>query len=495
MKLSIRGLLLLPAVLLLSACLPEERIWWSPQGDRALVSIADALHLVTADGELGEPLLGGPQLQHSLVKSVTWLPDGSGFVCQRQRTCKTWAETRALIPEGEASTVEQLAPAALPLLQAAASLTGHAKTIDDVFSALPLRDSKQFAAAVLLAYEKDPAALEELLMKLPEGKQTIDGLRGEDTGFEVSELCLIKLENGKAVEAKSWNQSLLRPSLIPKVSPKHDVVACITLDEATDTATLEVLPLEGGPGLVVSQHASGAFDWMPDGRTLVFMAPLGQKEEKVQSIHRVTVVDEHGALLKPNSADTGAEGMQDPVTLATGIMLNRPVVQALPDGRVLFASQPATLPIAGAVAELNPHLYVISADGKIVQVVPTSPGDLPTDLGYFVASPDGKLVAVVESETDAVAVVELASGKTRIVSPPHPNWQCETLPAWKSATELTFAALHGASAEPKWMSWSEADGVRCISGQWPAAATESWLKHKKPDPHEAAKDATGESTR
>src|SRR5688572_3986096 len=101
MKLLSRFLLLLPAVLLLSACLPEERIWWSPQGDRALVSISDALHLVTAEGELGAPLQGGDSLQHALVKSVTWLPDGSGFVCQRERNYKTWSEVRAVIPQEE----------------------------------------------------------------------------------------------------------------------------------------------------------------------------------------------------------------------------------------------------------------------------------------------------------------------------------------------------------------------------------------------------------
>ena len=480
MKSRIRCLLFPAFVLLLSGCLPEERIWWSPKGDRALVSIANVLHLVSADGDLGPPLTGIPPLGDSIVKSVSWLPEGSGFVCQCDRKCKTWAEARALIPEEEAVAVERMASVVPLLIQAAAKLSEKAKSHDEVMSELPFLESKQFSAAVLLAYETDPVALEKLLLTVPEGAKIVEGLKDDDTGFEVSDLCLVKLEAGKAAGVRSLNRSMLKPAMIPKVSPTHQVVACLTLNEKEETAALEVLPLGGGPALVVSQHVSAAFDWMPDGRSLVFMAPIGEKEEKLQSIHRITVVQESGALMTPPSENQGPGHLADPVTLATGIMLNRPVLQVLPDGRVLFASQPASLPVADAVPEPSPRLYVISADGKSVQQVPTAPGDLPADLGYFAASPDGKLVAVVESETDAVAVVEVGSGKTRIVSAPHPNWHCETMPAWKSAKELAFAALHGSANEPKLMLWSEDAGVRCISEKWPAAATADWLKHKEP---------------
>jgi hypothetical protein len=477
-------------VLLLSGCLPEERIWWSPKGDRALVSIANVLHFVNANGDLGPPLEGDASLKNTLVKTVSWLPDGEGFVCQRDQKCKTWAEASALIPKEEAAAVERMAPVVLPLLQAAARISENARSLDDVVSGLPMKDSKQLTAAVLLAYQNDPAALEKVLLTLPEGRQIVEGLKGDETGFEVSDLCLIKLEAGKVTSARALTRSLLKPALIPKVSPTQRVVAYLELDEKDETAALEVLPLDGGPALVVSQRASGAFDWMPDGRTLVFMAPIGEKDEKLQSIHRIEVVKEDGSLMSPPSDDPDSGHLGDLVTLATGIMLSRPVLQVLPDGRVLFATQPASLPMAGAVPEPSPCLYVISADGKNVQPIPTAPGDLPADLGYFTASPDGKFVAVVESETDAVAVVEVGSGKTRIVSAPHPNWHCETMPAWKSAKELTFAALHGPANEPKLMSWSEGAGVRCISEKWPAAATADWLKYKEP-----AKDSVPVNTK
>jgi hypothetical protein len=159
----------------------------------------------------------------------------------------------------------------------------------------------------------------------------------------------------------------------------------------------------------------------------------------------------------------------------------------LSDDRVLFASQPAKLPALSSGLDLEPRLFVISADGKSVSEVPTAPGDLPTNLSFFVASPDGKRVAVVESDTVAVAVVELATGKTEIVSPAQPRWGCRTMPAWKSATELTFAALDGAAGTPKWMLWEQGKGVRSISEKWPVNAVKDWLSEKK-DADKAAKE-------
>jgi hypothetical protein len=138
-------------------------------------------------------------------------------------------------------------------------------------------------------------------------------------------------------------------------------------------------------------------------------------------------------------------------------------------------------------------LFIIAADGSAVLPVPTAPGDLPVNLGYFIASPDGRRVAVVESETDAVAVVEVDTGKTHILSPPHPGWQCRTMPAWKSATELTFAALHDNA--PAWMLWNGGEGLRCFSGKWPVTATAKWLENKSADAKPEAVNAKPDSIR
>ncbi|MCX6855887.1 MAG: hypothetical protein NTV80_13390 [Verrucomicrobia bacterium] len=464
----------------LSGCFPEERVWWSPQGDRAVISIADELHFVTADGVLGPAL--GVSLEKALIKTVSWLPDGSGFVCHRERAIATWEEVCQMIPHGESAAVEKLMPAVMPLLEAAVTLAAGADSLGSVASAMPMVEKSRFAIAVKLSFQRDAVAVERLLRALPKGAQIVESMQKAGTAFQVSELCVVKLTDKAHVTALTQTCSLLTPPLMPKVSPKHDVVAYLTLDEKEESAALMVLPLNGSSVLTVARGVSGTFDWMPDGQSLVFMAAIGGEGEKLQSIHRISVVQENGALMKPRDEALGKalDRMTEPVTLATAITLNRPHLQVLADGRVLFASQPAVLPAVGTGPELEPRLYIISADGKEVRPIATAPGDLPTNLGYFVASPDGRLVAVVESETDAVAVVELSSGKTQIISPPHPHWQCETIPAWKSATELSFAALHGTAQEPHCMIWSESAGLRCISEKWPVNATAKWLEQKKP---------------
>jgi hypothetical protein len=451
-------------VLMLAGCLPEERVWWSPQGDVAVVAAGDMVQLVTADGHRSRPLNLGRL--DELFKSVSWLRDGSGFVAQRTRVIAKWDELRGLIPAEEIRSVEMMLPLVIPLLETAADLGDQAKTLEDMISGLSKEQVTRFAHALRRKFEQEPERVEKLLLALPKGDELAESFKKSGTGYEISELCVFELGDKEFLDSKSLTRSLLRPALMPRMSPRHDALAFLRLDEDGESVALEVITLDGSGEQTVARQVSGAFDWTPDGRALVFMAPLGGEGEKLQSIHRLNVIEENGSLAK----------LGKPITLASAVTLNRPVVQVLADGRVLFASQPVTLPATGTGPELAPRLYLIAADGSTVTPVPTAPGDLPVNLGFFIASPDGKRVAVVESETDAVAVVEIDTGKTQIISPPHPRWQCRTMPAWKSAAELTFAALHDGA--PAWMLWSEGKPLRCISESWSKSSTAKWLEQK-----------------
>lgn len=466
---------LLLFVLLVAGCFPEERAWWSPQGNRALVRLADGLHLSAADGRLGPALAGTAEMN-----SVCWLPSGDGFVALRTRSVHNWEEARPLLTETEAQSVETLLPLVQPLLEL--------RQLDDLTNGLSDLQQRRLATALRVQYERNPEGITQRLQALPKGAEIAASLRHPQAGHTIQELCQVQLNGeGAVTEIRPLARRLLKPLLMPRLSPKLPMLALLSLDDDGRSPVLEVLPLDGSPGHVVARAVSAAFDWTPDGRSLVFMAPLGGEGEKIVSLLQLQVANNDGTLLRPRF-EPGSDGqpvehrgpdrLGEPTPLATALQFNRPLLQVLADGRVLFASLPVTLPAVTPDPELAPCLFL--ADGKTVTAVPTAPGDLPTNLGWVVASPDGRRVAVIESETDAVAVVDLATGATRILSPSHPGWQCRTLPAWKSATELTFTALHNGA--PAWLLWQGDDTIRQLSGDWPAQALANWLEHRKTSP-------------
>ena len=287
---------------------------------------------------------------------------------------------------------------------------------------------------------------------------------------QIHEICLVKLRGDQMDGEPVSLVRSIRPVLLPVVSTKSSAVAYFRVLDQEKRVELEVCSLDGLSRISVASTTNTTVGWTADGRSLIFAAPVAEDGALFQNIRKVTVVEESGAL---------AEKFE-PSNLAAAIMTDPPRLCVLPDDRVLFSSLPVTLPAPSDGLNLDPRLYVISADGKSVTAVPTAAGDLPTNLSFFTTSPDGKRVAVVESDTDAVAVVEISTGKTEIVSPAHPNWHCRTMPAWKSASELAFAALDRPDGKPGWMLWSQGKGVRVISEKWPAEATARWLEKKEP---------------
>jgi len=464
-----KKMIMLACVALLAGCDPEERLWWSPQGDRAVVRVGDELRLMDAEGHLGDVVMGKDATEKVLVSSVSWLPDGSGFVTTRVRVIARWADARPLIPASEAEKVEAMQPAVLALLQTASKTDAKLKVIDELLKHMPEQQVERLMQALRVNHQSDTVALERLLNATPDGKETLDWLKKPGEGFTVYEVCLCRLQDGHVKETRTLAASL-RAMVLPRVSPEGGRVAVVHLNEDRDDAALVVMTLDGKSRVTASEATGTVYDWMPDGRSLVLMTPASRDDDHLEVIHRITVVDDKGQLIeKPKVGPT----------LAMAITQLGSHLQVLPDGRALFACQPITFPATGSGLEQPPGLFLLSADGSTVTPVPTAPGDLPSNLRHFVVSPDGKRVAVVESETDAVAVVELETAKTTFVSPVHDLWQCRTLPSWKSATELTFAALH--ENTPACVQWNVNGATRRLSDGWPAKSTEDWLAQQKAD--------------
>jgi hypothetical protein len=134
---------------------------------------------------------------------------------------------------------------------------------------------------------------------------------------------------------------------------------------------------------------------------------------------------------------------------------------------------------------LPTRLVLLSPEGGTLDAVPLDPSRFPGGIAAFRASPDGERIAVIEPGSIAVQVIDLASGEVEAASPHRPHWTSTTLPAWKSATELTFAGLPEGSEDPTWMLWTQEAGRRAISARWAPQATSGWLEHKEPEDPES----------
>lgn len=492
---SIRYVTCLLTAVLLSGCFPEERIWWSPKGDRAVVMLANrTLHLINAQGEIGAALFGGQALDDWGVLTVSWLPDGSGIVCGRTRKIANWEEAKALIPAEEVERVEARLGGVVPSLKGEIAGSADLTSVQSLDALYSKKDQAEFLAGLRLVFQKQREAIEPVLRALPHGVKLLSELTDPTQGFAVRELCRVTLDDSEPMESQTLVASLLALPMMPRVSPRHAVMAYVELREGggDEEAKLMVQALDGKGQLEVAHHLSTlGFQWMPDGCSLVFTTPMTQQGDSIQSIRRITALQATGELMKPaferqpdgkQHRVEGADRLPEAQTLAMAIMPDRHMLQVLPDGRVLFASQPIALPLIGGGVQLDPRLYLISAEGTSIHEVPTSPGDLPTDLNYFVISPSGEHIAVVEKGTDAVALVEVSTGKTDIIAAPHAGWKCETIPAWKSATELSFAGLEGKSTTPKLLLWSLTGGTQSLSETWPADAAAQWLSAPKTEP-------------
>jgi len=466
---------LLALSLFLGGCGPEERIWWSPDGKVAAVLCEGALYLVQPDGGLGTPLEGGATDKSVTPTTLGWLPDGSGFALCRQRKIATWDEMSKLLPPAETSKIGLLALAVPTLLEGAGKLVTPPSDADALLTSISSGDPDDFLNALLCAYQTQKEAVEKALAKLPKGGELLQKLQGGDSQFTLYEICLIRLRDRQEAGAPL---SLARSSYAmssPRVSPKQNAVAWLQMTARGQAPSIEVSSLDGGEHLSVCESAKATFDWSPDGRSIVFAVPVSGKNDSLAKLQRVEVIRGSGALMKNASAEKSPDAIPSPTELGVAILLDPPRLQSLPDGRVLFASQAATLPATGSGPAVDPRLYTVSADGKKIEAVPTAPGALPTDLSYFVVSPDGKLAAIVEGGNDAVAVADLTGGAVDVISPAHPDWRSQTMPAWRTSSELTFAALGKPDSSPSWMLWSKGGGIRTISGGWPAEATADWL--------------------
>lgn len=459
---------------LAAGCTVEERMVWSPDGSRAAVELPSGLCLADTNGVLSPPIA-------SDVTHAAWLPDGRGLVLLREWAVTNWAEVRRLVPPDETVPVEALAGALPALLKSAlAAVSNDFDALSTkVFAPLGM-GALPWEAAVLCLRGEHPQAWTEMLNSIePAAARAEATEKLRDAGQAVvREISVARLDG---VRSSAGPPLVVMRSLQRLADPRPSPAGALLAFLCDDALT--VAPLDGGTGRVtIAEQVTGSYDWTPDGRALVFAVRLAKEWEtsgiNLAHVQRRSAVDSNGIP---------AAGASEPLALSAFAF--PPRIRCLPDGRVLFAGVPMTLPsaeVAGAA-----RFYIAPGGGTNAGPVAVAAGAaaLPADLGAFAVSPDGTRVAVAESGSDSIAVLDLATGALEVVSPGR-GAKSRTLPAWRGNRELYFVALPApGSRRPGWMRWSAGGAApEVFSAGWPAVAVDGLMELPSP---EAPTRATG----
>lgn len=451
---------LLTVVAALSAgCNVEECLWWSSDGSRAAVRTEAGLCLAGPDGTLSPPLATD-------VLAAAWMPDNRGIVVVRKTELRQWSDVVRLAPSAETVRAEAWASVFPEMVKSVRKLVGDdAEALNDKFEDLLKLGPDEIAGAALLCLrDKYSGALRESVQGLPDGEKLVQELGELKT--PVFELAVIKLTGSRVDGEPVVIERTLTELDQPRLAAGAPVVAYRRGQE------LVAVALQGdGKRMGIAAAVEGCFDWSPDGRSVAYAVRMAEHWESnsvnLARVERRAVVDAAGGIA------TG-----DPLVLATIASIHPPRVRCLPNGKLLVASVESRFP-AAPDAQQETRFYLIDAAGGAPAAIPTEAKALPMELAHFVPSPDGNWIAIVESGSDAVAVLSVATGALEVVSP-NRGWKCRALPAWRGTEQLYFAALPDAAAKrPEWMSWSRGAKPRCFSGGWGEAAVSGLLEAPK----------------
>lgn len=458
---------------LVAGCTLEERMVWSPDGTRAAVRVAGDLRLADPEGGLSDPIA-------SDVTAMAWLPDGRGLALLRTMTVTNWSEVVRLAPPSETVAIAAVAHALPPLLRVGMEAAGGDLDVLAKEFLTPLHLAElPYAEAMLCLRDTRPDDWAELVRLMSSATKGRDSAELADDMTEmcravVYEIGVLALEGDKPAGPMRVLERGMRRLAEPRPSPTAPVLAFLRDD------TLTLAPLEGEGGrAVVAERVTGHYDWTPDGRSLVFAVRSGKTWDatgmNLAHIQRREALDPDGEILP------GRDEL-----LAVSLFTFLPRVRSLPDGRVLFAGVSASLP-AGPDPTGGAGFHIVSppagAAPKLTPV-PSEAGALPSDLSGFSVSPDGRRVAVAEAGSDAVAVLDLETGRLEVVAP-RLGSKSRTLPSWRPNGELYYAARDTERAD--WRRWTgSAAPPAPVSAGWPEALTRDLLE--TPDPGYAGEE-------
>lgn len=449
-------------LLTLTACYPEKRVVWSPDGRRAAVIGADGLHLCDPEGNLS-PLLVAD------AKRAVWFPDSRRLALVVPTEVETWSE---LVERLSAAQREEIEAYAVQLRAQILAFTGDWDDFEPV--GVPETTPGEVMAAALLKLRD-------------EDDGTLAAHVGEEKWGDVKDLSvgLFQLTIARVTETGALGEQVVLQSSIggigqPRIAPDGKAIL-YTEGGAGEPGLgrLLVAPVEPGRPLFVSDSAAFFPDWTPDSRAVVFIRSAGppQLEEDalvLGVVSQAAVRDETGALRRRIGKEMDLAGV-----------LFSPLAQVrcLDDGRILFSAFEVSLPAASADMPTAPTLFAVNpaVSPVVARVLPRrSEARLSEVFGSFEPSPDGRYVCIPQTD-GTIQVVELATGEARTLFETGSAMQeLKMIPTWRTASELccVVPGAEGGRHEIALISIGEQPEPRIVSADWPEEVSD-WLTERK----------------
>ena len=321
---------LVTGLLILSGCMDTPRIFWSPDGSRAMIVNRDGLYLCDKDGKLSSLLLPD-------VRTAVWLPDSAHVVCAVEHKTEDWGKISSLLSREEQDALQQKAQALLARLDAGAAWHEETKEMDE--------EDANFL--FFLRIEKT----DRLRSKLSEKEWT------ELAGFKASwhELLLVSLQ-----DATPKIESLISKSVYGfqnlRTSPDGAAIA-YTADTRMkkELWNLWVSLLENSKPVLVSDRSARHSDWTPDSRSLVFELAAGKENGGADTVMLGSIVSR-----EVRAAD-GSLKLSETTQELAGLLHNGSTrVRCLRDGRIIFNAAEIRLPLSAAdMREMKSQLYAL----------------------------------------------------------------------------------------------------------------------------------------
>ncbi len=453
---------ILPLILFVSlftGCLPEKRVTWSPDGERAAVATPRGLYFIDATGVVLPPRLANTSTR------CEWFSDGKRLAVVHTQLAKHWSDVKPLY------TTEQVAA----IVRHAGEVRSRALAYQGDWDKFDLDPQHQLSngmqAAALLCLRDDHS--EGMAEKLGDKWREIQNMDVTVWMLQTYAFKADALEPGEVL-VRSLDE--IRQ---PHVSPNGKSIAFLmnSADAPKDSLSLFIVPTGGSAARSVADNVSIDFSWSPDSRSLAYIScPTAKSDDKgmiqLGSLTTVSVADESGAIL------TAWAERKDRV----GLLFNGALsVKWLRDGRLIFSSVEVTLPATPRDMPQQWSLFVLdprmpASVNRVLARDVSQPRDL--SLPLFELSPDESKV-LLPGPKGHVSLYDFASGEeTELIGIDDPKGQTRCLSSWRNNSEICLVTPSGKPNDPKSPSqvvlW-KAGKTTTLSESWPEEMKEEWL--------------------